>query len=164
MKINDDHMYHGAALTQVAEHDRFTSINAVRFSKKLSRSSFRINEFIGVYLKYAGKLIGDDYNFTFSKDNKKELVKLQKLCEKVFISLVCVADRQICCISLEEFNNWIGVRQSALGSAEDVSTILIHLPKGKAFRVNMNKPGRRKIYLAKPQIVPRNRFPNALFE
>jgi hypothetical protein len=157
-------MYHGAALTQVAEHDLFTSINAVRFSKKLSRSSFRINETIGIFLKYAGNPVGDDYNFTFSRDNKKELVKLRDLCEKVFIALVCVADRQICCISLDEFDDWIEKRHSSLGSAEDVSTILVHLPKGKAFRVNMNKPGRRNTYLANPQIVSRKSFPNALFE
>lgn len=164
MKINDDHMYHGAALTQVAEHERFTSINAVRFAKKLSRSSFRINESIGIYLKYAAKLIGTDYNFTFTKDNKQELIKLQKLCDKVFVALVCVADRQICCISLDELNNWLAARNAALGGKEDVSTILVNLPKGKAFRVNMNQPGRRNVYLSKPQIVARNRFPNALFE
>ncbi len=46
MKINDDHMFHGAALTQIAEHELFTSINAVRGSGKLSRSAFRVNESI----------------------------------------------------------------------------------------------------------------------
>jgi len=157
-------MYHGAALIQVAEHDLFTSINAVRFAKKLSRSSFRINESIGIYLKYARKLVGDDYNFTFSQENKKELAKLKKLCEKMFVALVCVADRQICCISLDEFNTWIETRRAALDKTENVSTILVNLPKSREFRVNMNKPGRRKVYLSKSQIVPRNRFPNALFE
>ena len=163
MKINDDHMYHGAALTQVAEHDLFTSINAVRFSDRLSRSSFRINETIGLFLKYAGKRIGSDYIFTFSKENKKELESLKRRCELVFISMVCVEDRQICCISLDEFNAWLKKRSAALRKHEDISTVLVNLLRGKAFRVNMNQPGRKKIYLSSPQIVPRNRFPNVLF-
>jgi hypothetical protein len=55
MKINDDHLFHGAALTQIAEHPQFTAINAVRFKGVLSRSAFRINDSLGVYLKYAQK-------------------------------------------------------------------------------------------------------------
>ena len=55
MKINDDHMYHGAALTQIAEHPQFTAINAFKHANRPSRSAFRINDDIGVYLKYASK-------------------------------------------------------------------------------------------------------------
>jgi hypothetical protein len=46
MKINDDHMYRGAALTQIAEHPRFTAINAFKFS----RSAFKANDGIGIYI------------------------------------------------------------------------------------------------------------------
>jgi len=28
MRINDDHMYHGAALTQIVEHPTFKAVNA----------------------------------------------------------------------------------------------------------------------------------------
>ena len=164
MKINDDHMFHGAALTQIAEDESFTSINAVRFSRKLSRSAFRVNETIGVYLKYAGKPVGSDYIFTFSQENKSELKKLDELCESVFIAMVCVKDRQICCISFEEFIKWLNQRRLALGEVESNSTILVNLTKGKAFRVNMNQPGRRNLYLAEPQIVARNRFPSVIFK
>lgn len=164
MKINDDHMFHGAALTQIAEHELFTSINAVRISKKLSRSSFRINESIGIFVKYAGNPNGADYNFTFTTENKKELNYLETICEKVYIVLICVKDRQICCISVSDFHSWLDKRKLALGSDEDASTMLVSLPEGKAFRVNMNQPGRKKVYLGNPQIVARNQFPNALFE
>ena len=163
MKINDDHMYHGAALTQIAEHERFTSINAVRKSNRLSRSAFRVNETIGVYLKYANKPVGKDYNFTFTKDNKAELENLQEICESVFIAMACIKDRQICCVSLIDLEAWFSKRESALGETEDTSTILIHLPQGKSFRLNMNQPGRRKIYLAKSQLVNRKQFPEVLF-
>lgn len=164
MKINDDHMFHGAALTQIAEHELFTSINAVRISKKLSRSSFRINESIGMFVKYAAEPKGTDYNFTFSKENKKELSFLETICEKVYVVFVCVESRQICCITVGDFYEWLAKRKEALGKDEDASTILVSLPEEKSFRVNMNQPNRRKVYLAKPQIVSRNQFPNALFE
>ena len=32
MKIDDDHMYHGAVLLQIAEHPRFTAINTIELS------------------------------------------------------------------------------------------------------------------------------------
>ena len=109
MKINDDHMFHGAALTQIAEHHQFTAINGIRIGKKLSRCAFRVNDSIGVYLKYASEPTQpyDDYIFTFGLDAKKELNTLNGASEKVFIALVCVKDRQICCISYKEFDNWI---------------------------------------------------------
>lgn len=55
MKITDEHLYHGAALTQIAEHPSFTAINGIRIGGKLHRSAFRINDSIGVYFKYASK-------------------------------------------------------------------------------------------------------------
>lgn len=167
MKINDDHMFHGAALTQIAEHPQFTAINGVRIGAELSRSAFRINDTIGVYIKYGGEPNSppDDYTFTFTASNKSELITLRPQFEKMFIALVCVKDRHICTISYEKFSSWLQKRSTAQGSDEDVSTILVNLPVGKAFRVNMNRPGRRKRYLtAKPQIVYRNLFPNVLFE
>lgn len=166
MKINNDHMYHGAALTQIAEHEQFTSINGVRIGGELSRSAFRVNETIGVFVKYGTepKPPDNDYIFTFTAHNKVEFQSLNRRCDDVYLAMVCVEDRHICCISYAEFSEWINRRRRALGHAEDTSTILVGIPRGKAFRVNMNMPRRRRIYLAKPQLVPRNRFPNVLFE
>ena len=166
MKINDAHMFHGSALTQIAEHPQFTAINGVRIGTKLSRCAFRVNDSIGVYLKYASEPIlpHNDYIFTFGLDAKKELKWLFDVCDRVFVVLVCVDDRQICCISYEEFDNWIKQRQQKLQKRENTSTILVNLPKGKSFRVNMNEPGRRNLYLKDAQLVTRNRFPGALFE
>ena len=166
MKINDDHMFHGAALTQIAEHHQFTAINGIRIGKKFSRCAFRVNDSIGVYLKYASEPTQPhkDYIFTFGLDAKKELETLNDVSDKVFIALVCVNDRQICCISYEEFDNWIIKRQQKLGKDENTSTILVRLPKGKYFRVNMNEPRRKNMYLNGDQLVARNHFPGALFE
>jgi len=30
MKIRDEHFYHGAALNQIAEHEKFTAINTLK--------------------------------------------------------------------------------------------------------------------------------------
>jgi len=40
MKIREENLYHGAALNQVAEHKRFTAINALKVKGKTSRSAF----------------------------------------------------------------------------------------------------------------------------
>ena len=143
MKLNDDHMYHGAALTQIAEHPQFMSITAVRRRGDLSRSAFRINETIGVYLKYATdpKPLNTDYVFTFTGPDKDELRSLDQLCDDAYIAMVCVQDRHICCISYAELTAWLKKREEALGQDEDTSTFLVHLPPGQHFRCNMNMPG-----------------------
>ena len=166
MKINHSHMFHGAALTQIAEHHQFTAINGMRIGTRLSRCAFRVNDSIGVYLKYASDPTQphNDYIFNFELDAKKEIKALNSVSDKVFIALVCVSDRQICCISYEDFENWIKERQQKLRKKENTSTILVRLPKGKYFRVNMNEPGRKNLYLKDDQLVARNHFPNALFE
>ena len=50
MKINDDHMYHGAALIQIAEHPQFTAINSFPHDGHASRSAFLVNLDIGMGL------------------------------------------------------------------------------------------------------------------
>lgn len=49
MKINDDHLYHGAALTQIVEHSQFAAINAFTVDGRISRSSFLVNNDIAVF-------------------------------------------------------------------------------------------------------------------
>jgi hypothetical protein len=51
-EIEDQHVYHGAALTQIAEDDEFTAINPLDLLGKRLNSAFRINDNIGIYLKY----------------------------------------------------------------------------------------------------------------
>ena len=166
MNIDDNHMFHGAALIQIAEHPQFTAINSVHLGENLLRCSFRINDSIGIHLKYAREPRApfNEYVFNFGKKAKQELQKLQEISESVFIAFVCVKDRQICCISQEEFCEWLNRRQIALGKNEKVSTFLVRVPSGKSMRVNMNQPGKKGRYLGKTQIVARNRYPKVLFE
>ncbi len=55
MEIREEHLYHGAALNQIAQHKQFTAINALKLKTRTSRSSFRVNDDIAVYLKYCNK-------------------------------------------------------------------------------------------------------------
>jgi hypothetical protein len=81
MKIHLDHQYHGAAIIQIAEDDRFTAINSIKSSGTNHRSAFRVNDDIGVYLKYAEKPSAayEEFQFTFHKQHLEDLAKLKKV-------------------------------------------------------------------------------------
>lgn len=165
MKINDDHMYHGAALTQIAEHPRFTAINAFKLNGSTSRSGFRVNDDIGVYLKYATKPKGtyQEYPFTFTQEHLGELAKMAKGISRVYLALVCVQARQVCCLPLDRLNELIARRRAAKGDDEDQYVLLVTVQEGKSFRAYISPPGARKKILGKALIIPRNDFPSRIF-
>lgn len=165
MKINDDHMYHGAALTQIAEHPQFTAINSFGLDGEKSRSAFLVNQDIGIYVKYATKRTKPygEFQFTFSEDHIAEIESIADKAEKTFIVFVCVAAEEICCIRRAELQALLAARRQARGYDEETHTVLVTVPKGKSCRVYMNAPGKRKKTLGE-MVVARNRFPNAVFE
>jgi hypothetical protein len=165
MHIHDDHMYHGSALLQIAEHPQFTAINRLVTKDGSARSTFRVNDNVGIYLKYASKPTGrfKEYVFTFSGTHLAELDEISKKASKTFIPLVCVKDREICCLKLDQLRSFIEVRTQAKGAPEGSYTILVTLPKGKQFRVYVNVPGEKKKILGDELIVPRSSFPDVLF-
>ena len=165
MKIDDDHMYHGAALIQIAEDPQFTAINSFKLAAGVSRSAYRINDDIGVYLKYASKPTPAfrEYGFTFQKQHLAELEEIAKATTNVFVALVCVKARQICCVRYSDLTKMVEARKNAKGAAEDQYLILITLPAGKSFRVYVNKPGVKKTMLGKALVVSRNDFPSVVF-
>ena len=165
MKINQDHLYHGAALTQVAEHPTFKAINELSLQGVRSRCAFLVNTDIGLYLKYATKPKGpfDEFIFTFHKDNLAELQALKARSKKLFICLICVSALHICCITYEALLELLAVRKQEKGSDEDAYTILVTAPANKSFRIYMNAPGRRKVMIGQ-RIVARDDFPDVVFQ
>jgi hypothetical protein len=166
MHIDDDHMFHGAALIQIAEHEQFTAINSLKIQGAVVPVAYRINDDIAVYLKYASKPSGNQYReypFTFKRDHLKELESIFKSNPKLFIGLVCVKDRCICCVSYNQLAELIERRKKSKGSDEDQYVILVTAPKGKAFRVYVNAANKKNRLLGKALIVARNTFPNAIF-
>lgn len=165
MKINDDHLYHGAALTQVAEHSQFTAINAFKSGHGISRSGFLVNNDVGLYLKYATKPHGSyrEYKFNFNLSHLKELAAIEGKSKNVFIAFVCVQDRQIGCLSREELLQMIEERKTVKGAKEPVYTVLITCPQGKKLRAYINAPDVKKIKLTE-KLLSRSDFPKILFE
>jgi len=143
LKIHDDHMYHGSALIQVAEHKRFTAINSLKVGSNIHRNAYKINAETALYLKYASKKTNahDEYAFTFSKQHLSDLKKIHKANPKTFISMVCVGDREICCLSYEKLDSLIMARKAKKGAAERQYTVLVTVPTGKSMRVYVNAPG-----------------------
>ena len=74
-----------------------------------------------------------------------------------------MAAKQICCISVEEFEKHVKRRQKAFGLPEDQYQILVTVPKNKSFRVYVNVPHKKHLSL-RQQTVSRNRFPAVLFK
>ncbi len=165
MKIDEDHKFHGAALVQIAEDPHFTAINALKLNGETARNAYRINDNIGVYLKYATKPVTryKEYRFTFSKEHLDLLVKLKSATGKVYLALVCVSGREICCLPYEKLLELIEARHAAKGSKEEQYVIPVVLPQRKSFRVYINSPGERGRILGEEHIVSRNDFPSKLF-
>lgn len=161
--IDDDQMFHGAALVQIAEYPAFKAIN--RFGNTAARGAFRINTDTGLYLKHASHPTDShrEYAFTFSKKNLSDLKYLRTQCSTLFLGLVCVKAKQICCISADEFDKHVERRRKELGRPEDQYQLLVTMPHGRSFRVYVNAPRKKRLSL-KQQKVSRNRFPKALFD
>lgn len=164
MKIDDDHLFHGAALNQIAEDPHFTAINVLPSGSVLS-NSYRINDNIGVHLKYASSPVGSarEYKFTFPAEHVADLASLEDKVSSMFVALVCVKDRHICCLTLAQLQDLIRRRRKAMGADEDQFVVLVTLPEGKSFRVYVSVPAHRGQMLGKPLIVPRNCFPSGIF-
>ena len=165
MKIHDDHLYHGAALTQIAEHPQFTAINALTIGGDHIHVAYRINNDIAVYFKYASKPKPGvlEYVFTFTQEHMKELAEIAQAVPKTFVALVCVKDREICSISHADLLALVAKREKALGKQEDAYTVLVTVPEGKKLRVYVNFPGKKNTILGKPLLVSRNEFPGGIF-
>ncbi len=164
MKINDDHMYHGAALTQIAEHPTFKAVNAFWLNGKKSHAAFRINDTTGIYVKYAGFPHGQvkEYIFTFTKAHLDELAVLRERCTKVFLVLVCIKIKEICVLSYGQLLQMISLRKKMRTGDEEQYQVLVTAPPNKQFRVYVNHPGRKGIMIGQ-QLVARNAFPELLF-
>jgi len=167
MKVDDDHLYHGAALIQIAEHPQFTAINSFKGKLANYENAYRINTDIAVYLKYASKPTKsfEEYVFTFAKAHLDELEAIARAVPKTFLALVCVEAREVCCLSYNQLLSLIARRRNAFGGAESQYVILVTAQKGRSLHVYVNAPHTKKTKLGKKDIVvSRSAFPGDLFQ
>ena len=79
-------------------------LQSTQHSRQRSRSAYRINDTIGIFLKYASKPSAqDEYAFTFAASHLQELAAIAEQTANTFIALVCVKDREIACIHFQQF-------------------------------------------------------------
>lgn len=125
-----------------------------------------INQDRAVFLKYNAKKPNrnGEYLFNFNSDNLKELRRIKKeKAENIFIALVCVRAKEICCLPYEELLELIEMRRKGKGEKEDTYSILVTVPAGKKMRVYVNKPFRKGITLGE-RLVNRSAFPKQIFQ
>jgi hypothetical protein len=165
MQVDNDHLYYGAGVIQVAEDPHFTAINAFKYKGKNSRCAFLVNDGIGLYLKHRAEPVGrfEEYQFNFSKDNLDEIDRLRAKTGSVFIAMVCVKDREICCLPSNDLLGLIRAREQSKGSREASYTILVTAPEGKSLRAYINAPGKKGKMIGQ-RIIARTDFPKKLFE
>ena len=78
--------------------------------------------------------------------------------------MICVKDREICCLSFDELIDFFKKRRESRGRAESQYTLLITVKHNEAFRVYVNDPGKKGQWLFKPKKIVRNRFPKDIFK
>jgi hypothetical protein len=164
LKIRIEHKYIGAALMQIAEHQQFTAINAMKIDGKLINNAFKINNNIGLFCKYASEPNGgNEYLFTFQSDHIDAVAKIAKQNDHAFIALVCIVDAEICCLSIEQFNTLIENRKKSAGCDEELYQILVTAEQGNSLRAYVNAAGKKGKIAGKKIVVTRKAFPNDIF-
>lgn len=165
MKIRTQHMTLGAALMQIAEHERFTAINPLYIRGQKVTNAFLINDNTCIFLKYGSepKPTGE-YQFTFTVDQLNSIEDAQEHYRHVFVGLVCVEEQDICGLEASELQRMIVARQDTSDFEEESYQVLITAPEGGRLRVYTNSAGRRGVTAHDPVLIPRSRFPGLLFE
>ncbi|MDX7694981.1 hypothetical protein [Aeromonas dhakensis] len=164
MKIRLEHQNIGAAVMQIAEHQNFTAINALKIQGEPVNNGFLINGDIAVLCKYATEpnSLGE-YIFSFKDDHIDDIAKVQKGKHSLFFALVCVEDGEICCLTKKEFDTLIENRKQSATVDEDQYQILVTAKKGASLRAYVNAAGKKGKTAGKMLTIPRNSFPNSIF-
>jgi len=165
MKIRTQHQTLGAALMQIAEHERFTAINPLRIRGEKVTNAFLINDNTCIFLKYGSepKPTGE-YQFTFTTEQMGYIEDAEEHYRHVFVCLVCVEEQEVCGLEAAELHRMVTARQDSAEADEESYQVLITAPEGRSLRAYTNAAGRRGVPAIEPIVIPRNRFPGFLFE
>lgn len=164
MKIRTEHKYIGAALMQIAEHDQFTAINAMKIKGEKISNAFKINNNTGILCKYASEPnAGGEYLFTFHQEHISSITTIAEHHEHAFIVLVCIEDAEICILSIEEFNTLIENRNKSAGQTEESYQILVTAEQGISLRAYVSAAGKKRKIAGKKLTIARKAFPTIIF-
>lgn len=145
MKIQEQDVYHGAALTQIVEHESFKALN--RASTKYGH--YMINADRQVFVKYRTST-SSPWIFTLQPSEVRALASALDGPSKVYLCLVC-GKTTVCAMNAAELATVIEVQPA------EQQWIRVELPKNASLRVSgsRGKLGRT---------VPHKSFPDKVFD
>lgn len=144
MKIQDQDIYHGTALTQVVQHDSFKALN--RASGKYGH--YLVNKDQHLFVKYRTNR-KSPWSFTLQPDELDAIRKEVKLKKFVFLCMVCGA-ATVCALTHEELQSIVDIASST------PQWIKVTVPKGGSCHVTGSIG-------ALDRVVPHNAFPEKIF-
>lgn len=144
MKIQDLHLFHGAALTQIVEHNSFKALN--RATPKYGHYLVNTDRHLFVKYRTATK---SPWQHTLSPDELKAISDAINKYGKVFLCLVC-GTTSVCALDATEIAIVVDLTSATS------QTILVEVPAGGSCHVSGSKGKLKKT-------VPHNSFPNKLF-
>lgn len=145
MKIQEQDRFHGAALTQIVEHESFKALN--KASEKYGH--YLINTDHHVFVKYR-KPESTPWSFTVQPDELKAISSELMAGHTVYLALVC-GTTTICALTSDEIQAVINLSVTAS------QWIRVDIPKGGSCHVTGSAGALKRT-------VPHNSFPNKLFE
>ena len=161
MRLEDEQHYLGAALMQIAENDRFSSINPLVMNGQKLKNAFLINETAFLFLKYRHKGEAKSYRFHFSADHLTSIEMIGgKDTSRVFVGLVCLEDRQVCCLDLEQLTAMMHTRNGPGINQDADYTVSVMAEDNRMFRVFGRETGGN--YQHDEVKIARNRFPECI--
>jgi len=144
MKIQEQDFYHGAALTQIAEHQSFKALN--KGSKRYGH--YLVNADCHVFVRYS-KADGETWTFTFNPDQLEPINNVIKSSATPFLCLVC-GELTICLLDQSQIEQVIDL------DSPSNQWVRVQVPSGKSCKVSgSNGTLKRRI--------PHNAFPKKLF-
>lgn len=145
MKIQTQDFYHGAALTQIVEHESFKALNkgSARYGHYL------INADCHLFIRYSAN-DNSPWSFTLTSEQLQGISNIAESQASLFIGLVC-GETTICLLSQDQLSQLIDI------ASADSQWIKVDSPPNSSCRVS-GSTGRLK------NVIAHNAFPKSLFE
>ncbi len=171
MRIDQYEHFYGAALVQIVEDKHFPVVRAMKLKGGRVQSAFQVNDDACICFKYASKSgrgsSWGDYSFNFNRQSLDELRRVESAGYTVWLGLICVGGKEICCVPfklllsmIEERRSWMEYRFPERDA--DECSIGVDLQPGKFFRVGISAPWSIKKVAIKEHKIPRNAFPRKI--
>jgi hypothetical protein len=122
LRIEKKHLHHGAALTQLVEDPRFTSLNKATSAY----GHYVINKTSRLFVKYSTKS-AQPWRFAFSEDEIARIKTDTALDGKVFVAFVCGQDG-VCAFPANDLWSLVDVDAGT-------QSVTVERPLGKSMQV-----------------------------